>query len=71
MTTATLEIKEVETQSLTQHEAVVNIQLSDAEIQRRVDSIKSTWTAADRRERRIEAGERFHHLMEALFAGAA
>ena len=71
MTTATLEINEIETQTLTQTEAVSDVRLSDDEIQRRVDSIKSTWTASERRERRIEASERFHNLMETLFAGAA
>lgn len=45
--------------------------LSDAEILQRVREIKSTWTLAERAERRREADKRFESLIDALFAEAA
>lgn len=41
-------------------------QPSDLEILRRVRSIRSTWTLAERMERRQEANKRFASLLEAL-----
>ena len=46
-------------------------QLSDAEILRRVENIKSTWTLAERAARRREADRRFEHLIDVIFAEAA
>lgn len=40
--------------------------LTDMEILRRVRSIRSSWTAAERLDRRQEAGKRFASLIEAL-----
>lgn len=39
---------------------------SDLEILRRVRNIRSTWTLAERMERRQEANKRFASLLEAL-----
>ncbi|KAA5541137.1 hypothetical protein FYK55_19575 [Roseiconus nitratireducens] len=47
------------------------VQLTDAEIMRRVRDIKSTWSVAERAARRREADRRFENLMETLFAEAA
>ncbi|MEO1523997.1 MAG: hypothetical protein AAFX06_01110 [Planctomycetota bacterium] len=44
---------------------------SDAEILQRVRQIKSTWTLAERAERRREADRRFESLIDAIFAEAA
>ncbi|TWT56032.1 hypothetical protein [Allorhodopirellula solitaria] len=41
-------------------------QLTDLEILRRVRSIRSTWSVAERMERREVAGKRFARLMDAL-----
>lgn len=40
--------------------------LTDMEILRRVRNIRSSWTAAERLDRRQEAGKRFASLIEAL-----
>lgn len=45
--------------------------LSDAEILQRVREIKSTWTLAERAERRREADRRFESLIDTIFAEAA
>lgn len=47
-------------------EAQNETRLTDIEILRRVRSIRSNWTPAERMERRHEAGKRFASLIEAL-----
>lgn len=47
-------------------EAQNETRLTDIEILRRVRSIRSSWTAAERMDRRKEAGKRFASLIEAL-----
>lgn len=47
-------------------EAQNETRLTDIEILRRVRSIRSSWTATERMERRQEAGKRFASLIEAL-----
>jgi hypothetical protein len=48
-----------------------NVNLTDAEIMRRVRDIRSTWSMAERHARREEAERRFEHLLETLLAEAA
>ncbi len=50
------------TPKMTQNET----RLSELEILRRVRSIRSSWTVAERMERREEAGKRFAALIDAL-----
>ena len=47
------------------------VNLSDAEIMRRVQDIRSSWSLAERRARREEADRRFENLIETIFAEAA
>ncbi len=51
--------------------AEVGQRLSDAEIMRRVQDIRSTWTLSERRARREEADRRFENLIDTIFAEAA
>ncbi len=61
-----------ETNSPAQNEMVgQDVQLTDAEILRRVRNIKSTWTTAERAARRREADRRLENLIDTLFAEAA
>ncbi|WP_286177428.1 hypothetical protein [Stieleria mannarensis] len=47
------------------------INLSDAEIMRRVRDIRATWSLSERAARREEADRRFENLIETIFAEAA
>ncbi|OYP35065.1 hypothetical protein CGZ80_13065 [Rhodopirellula sp. MGV] len=50
---------------------VDQLQLSDAEIMRRVRDIRSNWSLSERKARREEADRRFQNLVDTLFAEAA
>lgn len=49
----------------------VEVSVPDAEIMRRVRNIRSSWSLAERMERREEADRRFETLLESIFAEAA
>lgn len=62
----------LESHAVAQNEtAAADVQLSDAEIMRRVRDIRSSWSLSERRARREEAERRFENLLETLFAEAA
>lgn len=62
----------LESQTTAQNETTgQEVDLSDAEIMRRVRDIRSTWSLSERRARREEADRRFENLIETLFAEAA
>ncbi|WP_235908827.1 hypothetical protein [Roseiconus nitratireducens] len=72
MTTACCNAEASNLNFVAQDEKLVEaVQLTDAEIMRRVRDIKSTWSVAERAARRREADRRFENLMETLFAEAA
>ena len=72
MTTAVCDIEVLNSGMAAQNETSESeIKLSDAEILRRVQNIRSTWTLAERRKRREEADRRFENLIETIFAEAA
>ena len=72
MTTAVCDIEVLNSVMAAQNETSESeIKLSDAEILRRVQNIRSTWTLAERRKRREEADRRFENLIETIFAEAA
>jgi hypothetical protein len=72
MMTAICNTDVLESQSATQNETIdVDLNVTDAEIMRRVQDIRSTWSLAERRARREEADRRFENLLETIFAEAA
>lgn len=72
MITAVCNTEVLESRSAAQNETVgSDVKLSDAEIMRRVQDIRSNWSLAERCARREEADRRFENLIETLFAEAA
>ena len=72
MTTAICNHDVLESRLAAQNETVDGeVKLSDDEIMRRVQNIRSTWSLAERRARREEADRRFENLIETLFGEAA
>lgn len=72
MMTAVCNTEVLESRSATQNETSERDgRLSDAEIMRRVQDIRSTWTLSERHARREEADRRFENLIETIFAEAA
>lgn len=72
MMTAVCNTEVLEAQTEAQNETLgTEIELSDAEIMRRVRNIRSTWSPSERHARREEADRRFENLIETIFAEAA
>ena len=72
MMSAVCNTEVLESRSATQNEtAEQEHRLSDAEIMRRVQDIRSNWTLSERSARREEADRRFENLIETIFAEAA
>ncbi len=62
----------LDSQAAAQNETdAVEVMLSDAEIMRRVQDIRASWSLSERRARREEAERRFENLLETIFAEAA
>ena len=72
MMTAVCNTEVLETVACTQNETIgQEINLSDAEIMRRVRDIRAAWSHSERAARREEADRRFENLIDTLFAEAA
>ncbi len=72
MMTAFCNTEVLESRPTAQNETVESHgHLSDSEIMRRVQDIRSTWSLSERRARREEADRRFENLIDTIFAEAA